>query len=328
MKSSVYWKGKTIIVSGGMGFIGSHFIEELVSVHANVICLYHKQPAKIPSYSNGVSYIQVDLANYEELSKFCKTIDANVDAFIHCAALDGNAQFKLEYAAEILDANNRFTSNVLKVCNESGIHKVSLLSSAEIYSSDVVGIISEVDDYHKYPCYTDNGYVLSKVFSEMLAGLYSKKYNMDICIPRPTNVYGPRDNFNVTTNRVIPAMIHKVSVGETVEIWGDGKQTRSFIYVKDLVRATLAAIEKGVVGPINMATKDQTSILELASYITKEYAAENLIRLDKSKPVGVKSRLLDVSRMYNIIDFEPLSIKDGLDNTVSWYRSVAKNSEL
>ena len=328
MVNSAYWKEKTIIVSGGMGFIGSHFVEELVSAHANVICLYHKQPVKMPKYSDGVSYARVDLANYEELNTFCKTIDANVDAFIHCAALDGNTQFKLEHAAEILDANNRFASNVLKVCNESGIHKVSLLSSAEIYPSDVAGSITESDDYHKYPCHTDNGYVLSKIFSEMLAGLYSKKYNMDICIPRPTNVYGPRDSFDATTNRVIPAMIRKVSMGETVEIWGDGKQTRSFIYVKDLVHATLAAIEKGVVGPINMATKDQTSILDLASYITKEYEAENLIRLDKSKPVGVKSRLLDVSRMYSIIDFEPLSIKDGLESTVSWYRALVKEGGL
>lgn len=323
----IYWKDKTVIVSGGSGFIGSHFVEELSLLQANVICLYHKQPKELPKYSNRVTYVQIDIADYKELEMFCKNVTPKVDVFIHCAALDGNTQFKLEHAAEILDANNHFVSNVLNVCRDMKIPNVALVSSAEIYSPDAPSPITEEDDYHKYLGFTDNGYVLSKIFSEMMAELYSKQYGMHICTPRPTNVYGPRDSFEATTNRVIPAMIRKVSKRETIEIWGDGNQTRSFIYVKDLVHATLAAIQKDITGPINMATRDQVSILDLASHISKEYNAENLVTLDQSKPIGVKSRPLDVSKMYDIIDFEPLSIQDGLKHTIAWYNQ-SKGKDL
>ena len=328
--SNSYWRGKTVVVSGGLGFIGSHFVEELALLEANVVCLYHRQSKKLPKYKNddNVTYVQIDLVNHEELEAFCRNAVSSIDTFIHCAALDGNTKFKLEHAAEILDANNRFVSNVLKVCEDAQIHNVALLSSAEVYSSDAPSPITEEDDYHKYLSFTDNGYVLSKIFSEILAELYRKKNNMHLYTPRPTNVYGPRDSFETTTNRVIPAMIRKVSRGETIEIWGDGKQTRSFIYVKDLVYTTLTAIEKSISGPLNVATKDQVSILDLASYISKEYNAENLVTLDKKKPVGVKARSLDVSKMYDIIDFEPLSIQEGLKRTIAWYSQLIKKDAL
>ncbi len=324
--TSSYWRDKTVVVSGGLGFIGSHFVEELALLEAKVICLYHKQPKELPKYENddNVSYVQVDLDNYEELEVFCSNTASSIDTFIHCAALDGNTKFKLEHAAEILDANNRFVSNVLKVCKGAQIHNVVLLSSAEVYSSDAPSPITEEDDYHKYLSFTDNGYVLSKIFSEILAELYRKQHNMHLYIPRPTNVYGPRDSFEATANRVIPAMIRKVSKNETIEIWGDGKQTRSFIYVKDLVYTTLEAIEKSITGPLNIATKDQVSILDLASHISKEYNAENLVTLDEGKPSGVKTRLLDVSKMYDNIDFKPLSIQEGLKRTITWYTQVMK----
>lgn len=321
--NSDHWKGKTVVVSGGLGFIGSHFVEELALLGASVVCIYHKQPKDLPEYNGDVSYVQADLTSYGQLEAICDDNNSEIDTFIHCAALDGNTQFKLDNAAEILDVNNRFTSNVLKLCKEKQVKNIALLSSAEIYSSDMYGLIAEEDDYHKHIGFTDNGYVLSKTFSEILAEFYSKQYGMRIYTPRPTNVYGPRDSFDATTNRVIPAMIRKVSNGDKIDIWGDGKQTRSFIYVKDLVHATLTAIDKNITGPINMATKDQVSILDLASYISKEYDAENLINLDKTKPTGVKSRLLDVSRMYDIVDFQPLSIQEGLSKTIAWYKLSA-----
>lgn len=316
-----YWESKTVIVSGGLGFIGSHFVEELVLLGANVVCLHHRQSKELPEYKGDgkVTYINIDLEDYKELRAFCSDIGPNIDAFIHCAALDGNTQFKFEHSAEILDTNNRLASNVLKVAKDIHVHNVALLSSAEIYSSDMSDYITEGDDFRKHPSFTDNGYVLSKIFSEILAELYRKQYKMNIYTPRPTNVYGPRDSFKAVTNRVIPAMIRKVSMGDTVEIWGDGKQTRSFIYVKDLVHTVLAAIKKNVSGPMNIATKDYTSILDLASYISKEYGKDNLIALDRDKPVGARSRSLNVSKMYNTIDFEPLSIQEGLRRTIAWY---------
>jgi len=320
-----YWKNKTVIVSGGLGFIGSHFVEELALAGANVICLYRTLGKDgLPTYRNqeNIRFIQLDLLDRNELEAVCKYAAPKIDCFIHCAALDGNTEYKLKYAAEILDTNSRLVSNVLNSCRVTGIHDVVLLSSTEIYSPDVDTNIKESDDYHKYLGYTENGYVLSKVFAEILAELHRKQYGMQIYTPRPTNVYGPRDSFNEGTNRVIPSMIRKVSSGEKIEIWGNGTQTRSFIYIKDLIYATLKMIEKKESGAMNIATKNQVSILDLANYISNEYKAKNRIKLDRSKPTGVGARSLDVAKMYNLIDTEPIDIQHGLKQTIDWYNST------
>jgi nucleoside-diphosphate-sugar epimerase len=145
---------------------------------------------------------------------------------------------------------------------------------------------------------------------------------MQIYLPRPTNVYGPRDSFNIETNRVIPSIIRKVAKKETIEIWGNGKQTRSFIYIKDLVYATLQMIEKKKPGAMNVATSDQVSILDLATNISEEFGALNRIKLDKTKPIGVKARSLNVAKMHDVINFEPTSIREGLKHTIDWYSAT------
>jgi len=322
MKNS-YWKNKTVMVSGGHGFIGSHFVEELSKAEANVICLYHnmKEVGLRPyEEKDNVRQIQLDILDRAELEAVCKYAAKDIDCFIHCAALDGNTEFKLKYAAKILDTNNRLVSNVLNCCRATGIKDVVLLSSAEIYSPNNISSITETDDYHKYLGYTENGYVLSKVFAEILAELHHKQYGMQIYIPRPTNVYGPRDSFKEETNRVIPSMIRKVANGDTIEIWGNGKQTRSFVYVKDLVYSTLQMIESKAPGAMNIATKEQVSILDLAKYISKEYGVDSDIKLDETKPIGVKARSLDVTKLYNLIDFNPFTIREGLSQTIKWYQ--------
>lgn len=318
------WKDKTVIVSGGSGFIGSHFVEELAQAGANVICLYRNLDGiSLPEHAlhENIRHIQLDILDRKELESVCKYAAPKIDCFIHCAALDGNTEFKLKHAAQILDVNNQLVSNVLNACKSTDIKDVVLLSSTEIYSPNAPSTLSETDDFHKYMDYSENGYVLSKIFSEILAELHRKQYGTQVYLPRPTNVYGPRDGFKEETNRVIPSMIRKVANGETIEIWGDGKQTRSFIYVKDLVHSTLQLVEKKISGSTNIATKDQVSILDLANYICEEYGATSRINLDKTKPTGVKARALGVDKMYNTIDFEPLTIREGLKNTIDWYRT-------
>lgn len=319
-----YWDNKTVVVSGGMGFIGSHFVEELASMGARVICLGQTlndhRMLKVENSAN-IRYLQLDLLDSKELEAVCQYVAPKIDCFIHCAALDGNTSFKLTYAAKILDINNKLVSNVLNSCRAAQIHNVVLMSSSEIYSPSISGAIKETDDYHKYFSFVENGYNLSKIFAEISAELHHKQYDMQIYLPRPTNVYGPRDSFKAETNRVIPNMIKRVANNEQIEIWGDGTQTRSFIYVKDLVHATLQMVEKSKTGAMNIATSKQVSILDLANYISGEFNAENNVKLDKSKPTGVDARSLDVSKMQSTIDFAPLPIHEGLKRTIEWYRN-------
>lgn len=317
-----YWKNKKVLVTGGQGFIGSHFVEEL-SVLGSSTTSINRSPKSNHLDHVDYDFMQLDLLDREALREYCEK--NKFDCIVHCAALDGNSEFKLKNAARILDTNTQLISNILYAAESSGVEDIILLSSTEIYATSAPDSISEDDDYHRHFTFTEDGYVLSKIFGEISAELHRKQHNMNIYTPRPTNVYGPRDGLNSKASRVIPSMIGKVAAGEKIEIWGDGTQTRSFIYVKDLVHATLEMARTKSVGPMNVATKDQVSIHDLALQISAEFGAEDNVTLDLSKPTGAKSRILDVSKMYNVISFEPIPIDQGLKQTIEWYREAANS---
>lgn len=316
------WAGRTVLVTGGLGFIGSHFVEELLALDAQVICMHRgdrsNRLAGLPRNTR-LRVVETDLLDLNEVDAVCRYVAPRIDTIIHCAALDGNTHFKLRHAARILDANLRTTSNVLNCAREHGIEEVVLLSSAEVYSMSSADPIREEDDYRKHMRYSPNGYFLSKNFGEVLAELHRVQFGMKIFLPRPTNVYGPRDNFHPASNRVIPSMLARLAADEEIEIWGTGSQTRSFIHVTDLVRATLQMVEHDGPQVLNMGTSESVSILELARILTEVLGKNDRIRFLLDKPTGSSSLTLDVSMMESVIDFEPRSLRDGLAQTVDWY---------
>ena len=301
MKSKEFWEGKNIAVTGASGFLGSHFVEILPELGSNVFPLSRET---------------TNLLDYENTKEALK----DIDVIINCAALDGNTEYKKTHSAEILNSNLRITSNILNAARENGTEDVVLVSSAEIYSPSAPNPITEEDDYRRYDEHTTNGYTLSKKFSEILADLYSREYGLRIYLPRPSNIYGPRDHFDEQTSRVIPNFINKVSSGKPIEIWGDGSQVRQFIYVKDVVRTVLTMVENQMDGKLNVSTSEVTTILDLAQKVFKALDMESDIRLDKSKTVGTMNRVIDTSEMHKIINFTPVSLDSGLLRTVKWYR--------
>lgn len=318
MKKTLFWKNKTVVVTGGTGFIGSHFVEDLLLSGANVICLYHNHDHNLNHLltNSNLQLIKVDLCNSTQLSLILESVYYKPDALIHCAALDGNTEFKIREAAYILDANLRMNSNVLNWARDRKIENILILSSAEIYSPLAPVPLQEEDDYRQYIGYSENGYILSKIFSEILADLYRKQFGMNIFIVRPTNVYGPRDSYKVDSGRVIPTMIERINTGKYIEIWGDGSQTRSFIYVKDLINACLKLVEVQNYHVLNIGTNQSISILELAQLLSKICGVQSRIVLDKTKNIGVPSRVMDVTKLYRLLDIEPLSIEEGLRITI------------
>jgi nucleoside-diphosphate-sugar epimerase len=315
-----YWEDKTVIVTGGFGFIGSHFVEEFLASGAQVICIYHDYRdsflTRIDVPHSRMRTVQVDLLEYAEFRAVCKYVAPQIDVLVHCAALDGNSEYKINNAARILDSNLRMTSNILNCAHDFAIQDTVLMSSAEIYSPLALSPIKEEDDYRRYLGFTENGYVLSKTIAEVIAELYRKDFGMNIFLPRPTNVYGPRDNVEGRMNRVIPSMMKKILAREEIEIWGDGSQTRQFVFVKDLVRAVMQMVETSGERVLNIANNEQVSILELATILTKLYNREQRIRLDQTKPIGVKNRVLDLTKLDRTITFRTRSLTEGLLETM------------
>lgn len=286
---------KTVVVTGAGGFIGSHVVETLLATDTRVIALYRTDPP--PFTAPNLQTFPLDLLDENELRAVLRYAAPNAHTVIHTAAMDGNAAFKRDNTALIFDTNLRIGSNVLNCARDSGVENVVLVSSAE----------ASVE--------SDNGYALSKSVVELLAEQYRKQYGMRIFLPRPSNVYGPRDKLD----RVIPAMITRIASGQDVEIWGDGSQTRSFVHVHDVVAAILGMVDSGI-DALTVATRETISILELARTLCTLLEVPERIRLDLTKPTGAPARAFDTTRMYELVTPRPL--RQGLGETVTWYRST------
>lgn len=316
-----FWQGRKILVTGADGFVGSHFVEQLSMIGAFVVGTSLREMTD----SQGVDKVMIEVVDILDFNQLLNVGQKySIDTIFHCAALDGNIDFKIKNSARIMDENIRMVSNVLNVARDLKIKDVMVMSSAEVYSPQVKSPIVEEDDHQKFFQYSENGYVLAKIFAEVLSKLYAKQFGMRIFLPRPTNIYGPRDKFDDSSNRVIPSMIRKVLHGERVEIWGDGSQIRGFVYVKDLVHSILTMVEEGTYQTLNIATQESVSILDLAKHISKIIGKDLDLHLDLEKPGGMKERVLDASKIIEMIDFQPMTLEQGLHETIEWYRKSTK----
>lgn len=295
-----YWQAKKVAVTGSSGFLGRHFTTTLSQLGTEVI---------------PVAHTSVDLLDYDQTASALRS--ANI--VINCAAVDGNAEFKARYPAKIFDSNIKIASNILNACRNLGVDDVVMISSSEVYSPKAPSPIKEVHDYRQYNSHSSNGYVLSKEFGEILATLLSQQCGVRTYLPRPSNIYGPADHFGSQNSRVIPTFIERISNREPITIWGDGTQTRQFTYVSDVVNAILTMVEKQQTGPLNISTSETISIQELANLIYKRFALEPDIILDTNKPQGPSCRILDSSKVEELIGFKFLSLRLGIQKTVNWF---------
>jgi nucleoside-diphosphate-sugar epimerase len=311
-------------VTGGGGFIGSHFVEELLKRQAKVICLYRRDNRGVlPQLpvTDRLRTVQMDLLDEEALRGVFASVPEGVDALIHCAVVSGSAEFRRDHSALILDSNVRVVSNILNTTRLHGVPEVVLLSSSDIYLSPTAHPTHEEDDFKRRMQYAPDGYYLSKNYAEILAEAYRQEYGMNIFLPRLTSVYGPRDNFEVGTDRVVPSMFAKAVAGQDIEIWGDGSQTRTYMYVTDLVEAILQMVETNKHQIVNVGTAETVSVLQLAQMVCAALARPERVTFDLTRSGGRPSRTLDLSRLHGIVDFEPRSLLEGLRLTAEWYRT-------
>jgi dTDP-4-dehydro-6-deoxy-alpha-D-gulose 4-ketoreductase len=308
-----FWKGKRVLLTGASGFIGSWISEYLLQYDAIVTGVYFSSKP-ITNYKINFLPKKINLLDSESLIKASK----QHDIIINSAALDGNSLFKNNNAARILDENIKITSNILNSAKINHIKTVVLISSADIYPKSSISPIKESDDYTNNFDNIYNGYVLSKRYAELLGNLYFKNYGINVFLPRPTNVYGPNDNFN-NESRVIPSMISKILKNEKVDIWGTGKQERGFIYVEDAARAILDMVENGKERILNITGEEYISIENLANKIGKLSDKNVRFNFINNNSVMEISRFLDPTILKSVISFKPLSLEKGLKKTIKWY---------
>jgi len=322
--SAEHWAGKTVIVTGGCGFIGSHFVEELLNRRAKVICLYRRDNRKVlPQLpvTDRLRTVRMDVCDEAALRRVFMDEPQGIDAVMHCAVVSGSTAFRRDHSATILDANVRVVSNILNCTRQFAVPDVVLLSSSDIYLSPTDRPTREEEDFRQLMQYAPDGYYLSKNYAEILAEAYRQEHGMNIFLPRLTSVYGPRDNYEPDTDRVVPSMFARVVADQAIEIWGDGSQTRTYMYVTDLIRSVLLMVEKNKHQTLNVGTAETVTVLQLAHMVCAALGRPERVTFDRSKSGGRQSRTLDLGRLHGVIDFEPRKLRDGLRQTAEWYRA-------
>jgi GDP-L-fucose synthase len=209
-----------------------------------------------------------------------------------------------------------------------GVAKVVLAGTICAYPKFAPVPFREQDLWNGYPEETNAPYGVAKKALLVGAQSYRQQYGTDAVYLLPVNLYGPRDNFDLETSHVIPALIRKMVEAQErgeheIVLWGDGTPTREFLFVEDCAEAIVLAAERyDGAEPVNLGTGEEISIRDLADLVAERTGYDGEIVWDTSKPNGQPRRRLDVTRARELIGFEArTSFPDGLERTVAWYRA-------
>ena len=295
-----------VVVTGGGGFLGSHLVERLEAEGHDVFV------ARSHDY---------DLTRFEDAEQMFS--DAQPELVFHLAAEVGGIGSNRANPGRYWYANLMMGAHVLELARVHATKKVVITGTVCAYPKFSPVPFSEDDLWNGYPEETNAPYGVAKKAILVGANAYRDQYGLDAIFLLPANLYGPRDNFDLESSHVIPALIRKMLEAESVvTLWGDGSPTREFLYVDDCARALqLAADRYDGAAPVNLGTGVETSIRELAETIADLTGFDGEIVWDTSMPNGQPRRRLDASRARELFGFEATtSLRDGLEQTIAWYR--------
>lgn len=313
METESFWKDRRVCVTGGAGFLGS-FVQQ-----------------KLRERGVGEIFVPtIEKYNLVEREGILRLLDdARPDVIIHLAAHVGGIGANREHPAEFFYDNLMMGVQLLHESYRRGVEKFVAIGTVCAYPKFTPVPFKEDDLWIGYPEETNAPYGLAKKMLLVQAQAYRQQYDYNAIFLLPVNLYGPRDNFDLNSSHVIPAMIRKMIEAQEagqkeVVLWGDGSPTREFIYAEDAAEGIVLAAER-YNGPdaVNIGSGYEIAIRDLAELIARLTGFEGKLVWDTTKPNGQPRRGLDTTRAEQYFGFKArTSFEEGLRRTIDWYRGA------
>jgi GDP-L-fucose synthase len=307
-----FWSDKRVVVTGGAGFLGSFVVEQLRAKGCRQIIVPRSR--------------DYDLVEMEAVRRLYA--DTTPDILIHLAARVGGIGANQANPGRFFYENLMMGSQLIEIGRQRGLGKLVAIGTICAYPKFAPVPFQEDDIWAGYPEETNAPYGLAKKMMLVQSQAYRQQYGFNSIVLFPVNLYGPRDNFDLQTSHVIPALIRKCveardAGASEIVLWGDGTPTREFLYVEDAAKGILLAAEQyDDSRPLNLGTGDEISINGLATMIATEVGYMGRIAWDKTKPNGQPRRCLDVSRIKQTIGFQAKhTLREGLKKTIAWFHA-------
>ena len=318
-----FYSGKKVLVTGGTGFVGTHFVEELVAAGANVRVPIHKRKPAINNEK--VEYVSGNLESLDDCIQCCN----GVDYVFHAAGAVSAAGITVTNPMSAISTNLILTVRILEAAMIKQVKRILVFSSGTTAYPLADYPIKEEEMWTDHPPQVYFGYGWMRRYIEILSQFVSSKSSIGVAICRPTAVYGRHDDFDLKTSHVIPALIRRAVTKENpYVVWGTGDEIRDFLHVTDLVRGCLALLEKhAVCDPVNIGYGKTTSIKQIVEIILKAAGHDKIeVQFDDSKPTTIPKRMVETIKAKEILGFEPeISLSKGLEDTLEWYLQKENN---
>jgi len=333
--SSSIWQDSRVLVTGGASFIGSHLVDRLIELGANVTVVDDLSSGKKENLEQSWKKIKFHQMDLEYIHKDeIQNIFKDQERIFHLAAVHGGRGFITTHPADV-NSNFSIDHHVFEHCLNSNMENLVFASTACVYPTKLQNEIgsdynlretdsdpTNLDDFMS----ADIEYGWGKLMSEMQLHSFQKQYGLKSCPVRFVTAYGPREN---ETHAIIAFIYKALEKMDPYEIWGDGQQERDFTFVKDIVSGTILASEKITdCTPINLGTGKKYKIIDVVEMICNVIGWHpDSFKFNTSKPVGALSRALDNSRAKELLGWEPeYSLEKGLHETIEWYSNYHSNS--
>ncbi len=310
-----------ILVAGAGGFIGGWLVRELISRGNEVTAVDIKPISQWYQVFPTVNNLTRDLLKLEN----CDELTKNIDQVYNLAADMGGMGF-IENNKAACMLSVLINTHLLMGAKKNGVLRYFFASSACVYNAEKQKNvdIEPLREEDAYPAMPEDGYGWEKLFSERMCRHFYEDYGLETRIARYHNIYGPNGTWNGGREKAPAALCRKVaqakySKSNSIQIWGDGEQTRSFTFVDDCIEGTILLMESEVKEPINIGSNEMVSINDLGKMVKKIAKVELENEYNLSAPKGVRGRNSDNTKIVNLLNWQPkVSLQEGLLKTYNW----------